>query len=1013
MLRNDLPANTLVQPAPGRTLAPDVFISYSSHDKAVADRVFGALKTAGVKCWKAPESLTPGRSYPSQIIAAINQCRVMVFILSKSSNSSQQVLREVERAVNRDIILVPFRIEPVTPTGDLEYYLSVPHWLDAYEPPLEPHLETLIDTIAQLLAPGEATLESRRQAAAKSAPPPPAVETARPGPDAEEDGPSHSPVPPPQESGSATDLARKVCPRCGTEYTGDMDFCPKDGSTLRVRDSGKGLVGSIVAGRYRILQKMGRGGMGEVYLAEHVKMGRKSAIKLIHPSLLKDVDVVRRFGREASNASRIMHPNVATIYDFGEDEGLVYIAMEFVDGQSLDRVIKSGGAMSEDRAKDITCQVAEALQAAHDEGVVHRDLKPDNIMIAQGRKGRDVVKVVDFGIAKAIEADPEQEVTQTGLVVGTPRYMSPEQLAGDPVDARSDLYSLGSILFEMLTGAPAFTGPTGEVLLRRRTAGEAPHPRQLRPSLSKALDAIVVKAMDAVPANRFGSATDFRDAVVAAAGVDAALDAAEKAREREEAAAKEAAAKDAAAKAAAAKEAAAKEAAVKEAASKEAAAKEAAAKEVAAKQAAAKEAAAKQAAAKEAAAKEAAAKEAARKEEIARATAAKKEAAAKEAAAKEAAAKEAAAKEAAAKEAAKKEAARKEAAARESAAREAAALAAAAKEAARKEEIARATAAKETARKEVAAKEVAAKEAAAKEAARKEAAARESAAAVTRKIDGDQKPKSRLLPFAAVAVVLVIGATITIQALARSTTDGDEKPEITAANTVTTDTAQTVTTTVLDPVAGPPTPDHLEKKGTPAADRAARDAAAKLTAANKAAADSAARELARTAKEVADKAAADKAAADKAAADKAAAEKVATEKVATEKDAAARDAITVRRNLLASANDEVSSCVAALRSNNAVRMAQLYSAASSERTNREKLLARMREAASRLTVSGSPEIGPPQMEGESAYADFNVRLTWRGNFGQTVNKVLRFRATIASTGGNSQIGCRIIGNADL
>ena len=132
-------------------MAPDVFISYSSLDKPVADRVYAALKQAGVQCWKAPESLTPGRSYPSQIIAAIHQCRVMVFILSKGSNSSPQVLREVERAVHDNLMVVPFRIEPVIPTGDLEYYLSVPHWLDAYEGPLEPHLETLLETIAQLL----------------------------------------------------------------------------------------------------------------------------------------------------------------------------------------------------------------------------------------------------------------------------------------------------------------------------------------------------------------------------------------------------------------------------------------------------------------------------------------------------------------------------------------------------------------------------------------------------------------------------------------------------------------------------------------------------------------------------------------------------------------------------------------------------------------------------------------------------------------------------------------------
>ena len=195
--------------------------------------------------------------------------------------------------------------------------------------------------------------------------------------------------------------ALKTCPQCGSEYELDIKFCPKDGSTLRV-PAGENLVGSVIADRYHVLRKLGEGGMGQVYLAEHVKMGRKSAIKVMNPSMSHDPDAIGRFNREAANASRISHNNVAAIYDFGETpEGLIYLAMEYIEGEPLTKIMERTGALPPARAADIARQVAEALEAAHELGIVHRDLKPDNIMIATAKDGRDVVKVVDFGIAKA------------------------------------------------------------------------------------------------------------------------------------------------------------------------------------------------------------------------------------------------------------------------------------------------------------------------------------------------------------------------------------------------------------------------------------------------------------------------------------------------------------------------------------------------------------------------------------------------------------------------------------
>ena len=198
----------------------------------------------------------------------------------------------------------------------------------------------------------------------------------------------------------------KICPVCSTEYANDVKFCPNDGQTLRAAAPASDLVGQVIADRYHVIKKLGEGGMGQVYLAEHVKMGRRSAIKVMNPSMIHDPDAIARFNREAANATRITHPNVCAVYDFGETpEGVIYLAMEFIEGEPLTELIEREGALKLSRAVRIFQQTADALQVAHDLGIVHRDLKPDNIMIAKGRDGADIVKVVDFGIAKAMGGD--------------------------------------------------------------------------------------------------------------------------------------------------------------------------------------------------------------------------------------------------------------------------------------------------------------------------------------------------------------------------------------------------------------------------------------------------------------------------------------------------------------------------------------------------------------------------------------------------------------------------------
>ena len=305
----------------------------------------------------------------------------------------------------------------------------------------------------------------------------------------------------------------KMCPTCGAEYETGSRFCPSDGTPLRPKGSADPLVGRVLADRYHILKKLGEGGMGRVYLGEHVKMNRQCAIKVMSAQLVNDSESAQRFAREASNAARIIHPNVAAVFDYGESDGLVYIVMEYIDGVSLSRILEHERVIAPHRALDIARQVADGLGAAHELGIIHRDLKPDNIIVGTSRSGREVAKVVDFGIAKALQDTPSEALTRTGLVIGTPEYMSPEQLLGDPVDVRSDLYSLGCILHQMLTGAPAFDASTREQMITRRLTEDPPHVRTLVPELPESLDRAVHRMLARNSSNRYPNASEVHDAL--------------------------------------------------------------------------------------------------------------------------------------------------------------------------------------------------------------------------------------------------------------------------------------------------------------------------------------------------------------------------------------------------------------------------------------------------------------------------------------------------------------------
>lgn len=310
--------------------------------------------------------------------------------------------------------------------------------------------------------------------------------------------------------GSLTVSIAKVCPQCGEQYDEAVGFCPRDGTAL-ASASELNLIGKVVGGRYRVISQLGEGGMGQVYLAEHVRMKRKSAIKIMRPALMHEPEALQRFTREAENASKISHPNVAAIFDFGEtDEGMVYLAMEYIDGESLSALLKREVAMHPVVAADIIAQAADALQAAHNLGIMHRDIKPDNVMVSQRSDGTFVVKLVDFGIARTMDRGTQQ-VTRTGFAVGTPEFMSPEQLSGDVLDARSDQYSLALVAFIALTGHDAFTNASSKESLIARLTSRPRRLDEVRSDLEwpNSIQEVFDKSLAPDPDDRFATVAEF------------------------------------------------------------------------------------------------------------------------------------------------------------------------------------------------------------------------------------------------------------------------------------------------------------------------------------------------------------------------------------------------------------------------------------------------------------------------------------------------------------------------
>jgi serine/threonine protein kinase len=312
-------------------------------------------------------------------------------------------------------------------------------------------------------------------------------------------------------------MAVFICQSCGNEHASWEGKCPKCGQTeiIKLNQATDKMIDRVIKGKFKLIRKLGQGGMGAVYLAEQLGIGARVAIKFLKSEFSEDVEIARRFMNEAKSYARVAHPNAVVFHDFGQDEdGNLFIAMEYCEGVDLKKVIAEQKRLPIPDAVDIILQVADVLANAHSKGVIHRDLKPENIMLRKGLRGIHA-KVLDFGIARLMEEGTR--LTVAGAIAGTPRYMSPEQVEGKDVDAFADVYALGIVTFEAITGSQPFDGHTIAEILRRQVMDPMPHLSSISSDLDyPEIDAVIQKACAKKKADRWPDMTAFASALAQA-----------------------------------------------------------------------------------------------------------------------------------------------------------------------------------------------------------------------------------------------------------------------------------------------------------------------------------------------------------------------------------------------------------------------------------------------------------------------------------------------------------------
>lgn len=481
----------------------DVFISHSSADADQARELRAVLEGAGYTCWMAPDDIVGTETWTEQILAAIADSKVMVVLVSAGANASPHVSREVNLALGRKRAVLPIRIEAVAPEGPLEYLLSLVQRLDAFPPPLASHGPQILRRLESIVA--------RPQT------------TPLPGPTTETgpmDAPSEGEKPKARTRARPKKTDGAATPEPGPDPGHDPDAAaPEDGSTAtstRRRSNAELGAGSVVGG-FTIESQLGEGGMATVYRARQDEPRRLVALKVIRADHAANDTYRRRFLEEKETLAALEHPSIVPIYAAGEADGVLFIAMRLVDGPDLQARIKSKGRLSLRETVQILEPIADAVDYAHEMGVVHRDLKPSNIIL--DRDARPYL--TDFGLGKRLEVD--SQLSMPGMAIGTLDYMAPEQFKGnaDPKLAPAiDLYALGCVAFQCLTGQAPFVRSSPNELMYAHANEPPPAVTALQPEYPAAIDAIFARVLAKDPAARFGSAREFianLEAVVSAA----------------------------------------------------------------------------------------------------------------------------------------------------------------------------------------------------------------------------------------------------------------------------------------------------------------------------------------------------------------------------------------------------------------------------------------------------------------------------------------------------------------
>ncbi len=487
-------------------MAPrDVFISHSSGDAEIARELRVVLEDAGYSCWMAPDDIVGTETWTEQILGAIADSRVMVVLVSAAANASPHVSREVNLALGRKRAVLPIRIESVAPEGPLEYLLSLVQRLDAFPPPMATHGPRILRRL-------ESIVQRPQTSPLPSPTPGPETQPAETGPkgtSAPRDEPVAAPrkTPRPRSKPRAKKPAVSKAegdPAAGAVSRPDEDTQARPTPAPTRRSTANLGQGSVV-GAFTIESQLGEGGMATVYRARQDEPRRLVALKVIRADHAANDTYRRRFLEEKETLAALEHPSIVPIYAAGQVDGVLFIAMRLVDGPDLQVRIKSKGHLSLRETVQILEPIADAVDYAHEMGVVHRDLKPSNIIL--DRDARPYL--TDFGLGKRLEVD--SQLSMPGMAIGTLDYMAPEQFTGkgDPKLAPAiDLYALGCVAFQCLTGQAPFVRSSPDQLMYAHAHEVPPKLTSIRPEYPPVIDGIFEKVLAKDPAARFSSARE-------------------------------------------------------------------------------------------------------------------------------------------------------------------------------------------------------------------------------------------------------------------------------------------------------------------------------------------------------------------------------------------------------------------------------------------------------------------------------------------------------------------------